>query len=296
MKVVMPRRDAAHECENGYGKRTDVSEYRRQSRGGIGLKNVQTSDRNGLVIGIAYVTDRKRFASRHRAGTDYPDESRRPPPDRSRHTGREVDGPCGRRIGLVSIATLSELDDENGSAPETAGDPEPTDSDQKALFLRPFQPREARHQLLSAGGAELDGDLEVVALIFDGDDGPDAKLLVTDAHARAHAAVRGLISPLVVVAASRASAGALRSAARPYGLRSSYAGAASVADGQCRLDHGRMSSAGISSRNRDGSSPGTRRRRAAGGAVKNQPFPRAREARRSRAPLFFDVVLVLGGA
>jgi DNA gyrase subunit A len=45
-------------CENGYGKRTDVSEYRKQSRGGIGLKNVQTSDRNGPVIGIACVTDR----------------------------------------------------------------------------------------------------------------------------------------------------------------------------------------------------------------------------------------------
>ena len=30
----------------------------RQSRGGIGLKNVQTSERNGLVVGIACVTDR----------------------------------------------------------------------------------------------------------------------------------------------------------------------------------------------------------------------------------------------
>jgi DNA gyrase subunit A len=45
-------------CENGYGKRTPVEEYRTQSRGGIGLKNVQTSERNGLVVGIACVTDR----------------------------------------------------------------------------------------------------------------------------------------------------------------------------------------------------------------------------------------------
>jgi DNA gyrase subunit A len=45
-------------CENGYGKRTEVAEYRRQTRGGIGLKNVQTSDRNGLVVGISCVTDR----------------------------------------------------------------------------------------------------------------------------------------------------------------------------------------------------------------------------------------------
>jgi len=45
-------------CENGYGKRTEIAEYRRQSRGGIGLKNVQTSDRNGPVVGISSVTDR----------------------------------------------------------------------------------------------------------------------------------------------------------------------------------------------------------------------------------------------
>ncbi|ODS58683.1 MAG: DNA gyrase subunit A [Acidobacteria bacterium SCN 69-37] len=45
-------------CENGYGKRTDADEYRRQTRGGIGLKNVQTTDRNGPVVGLAGVTDR----------------------------------------------------------------------------------------------------------------------------------------------------------------------------------------------------------------------------------------------
>jgi DNA gyrase subunit A len=45
-------------CELGFGKRTEVAEYRRQTRGGIGLKNIQTSDRNGPVIGIACVTDR----------------------------------------------------------------------------------------------------------------------------------------------------------------------------------------------------------------------------------------------
>jgi DNA gyrase subunit A len=44
-------------CENGYGKRTDVAEYRAQTRGGIGLKNVQTSERNGQVVAIAHVTD-----------------------------------------------------------------------------------------------------------------------------------------------------------------------------------------------------------------------------------------------
>jgi DNA gyrase subunit A len=58
MEVVTDDATLLTACENGYGKRTDVAEYRKQSRGGIGLKNVQTSERNGLVVGIACVTDR----------------------------------------------------------------------------------------------------------------------------------------------------------------------------------------------------------------------------------------------
>ncbi len=58
MEVVTDDATLLTVCENGYGKRTDVSEYRRQSRGGIGLKNVQTTERNGPVVGIACVTDR----------------------------------------------------------------------------------------------------------------------------------------------------------------------------------------------------------------------------------------------
>ena len=38
-------------CENGYGKRTSVSDYRVQGRGGKGLIDIQTSERNGSVIG-----------------------------------------------------------------------------------------------------------------------------------------------------------------------------------------------------------------------------------------------------
>jgi len=44
-------------AQNGYGKRTGLEEYRLQSRGGVGIINIQTTDRNGKVVGIAYVTD-----------------------------------------------------------------------------------------------------------------------------------------------------------------------------------------------------------------------------------------------
>jgi len=42
-------------CENGYGKRTGLENYRPQSRGGIGLKNIKTSSRNGKVVALQAV-------------------------------------------------------------------------------------------------------------------------------------------------------------------------------------------------------------------------------------------------
>ena len=44
--------------ENGYGKRTPAEEYRLQGRGGSGVINVKTTERNGKVVGIAQVTDK----------------------------------------------------------------------------------------------------------------------------------------------------------------------------------------------------------------------------------------------
>ena len=44
-------------CANGYGKRTLLTEYRSQNRGGKGLIDIQTSDRNGPVVAVAKVTD-----------------------------------------------------------------------------------------------------------------------------------------------------------------------------------------------------------------------------------------------
>ena len=57
MEVVRDTGTLLTVAQNGYGKRTEIGEYRLQSRGGVGLINIQTSDRNGKVAGIAYVTD-----------------------------------------------------------------------------------------------------------------------------------------------------------------------------------------------------------------------------------------------
>jgi DNA gyrase subunit A len=42
-------------CENGYGKRTGLENYRPQSRGGLGLKNIKTTTRNGKVVALKAV-------------------------------------------------------------------------------------------------------------------------------------------------------------------------------------------------------------------------------------------------
>src|SRR2546430_17031021 len=41
----------------GFGKRTKLEEYRFQSRGGKGVINMKTSDRNGLVVAVLPVND-----------------------------------------------------------------------------------------------------------------------------------------------------------------------------------------------------------------------------------------------
>ncbi|MDZ4724249.1 MAG: DNA gyrase subunit A [candidate division Zixibacteria bacterium] len=43
--------------ENGYGKRTSIEDYRITNRGGKGIINVKTSDRNGEVVAIKEVLD-----------------------------------------------------------------------------------------------------------------------------------------------------------------------------------------------------------------------------------------------
>jgi DNA gyrase subunit A len=110
-------------AQNGYGKRTEVEEYRLQSRGGVGIINIQTSDRNGKVVGVAFVHDddqvmiisQQGMILRMRAGD-------------TRKIGRVTQGV--RLIGMdegdmvVSIAKLGDQDAEAGEEPLPAAPPE----------------------------------------------------------------------------------------------------------------------------------------------------------------------------
>jgi DNA gyrase subunit A len=110
MKVVSEGSTLLTVCEKGFGKRTELAEYRRQTRGGIGLKNIQTSDRNGEVIGIACVTDRDELLLVTEQG-----QIIRMKAGDMRPIGRDTQGVRLMDLAdgdrLVSIATLTEPED-----------------------------------------------------------------------------------------------------------------------------------------------------------------------------------------
>jgi DNA gyrase subunit A len=57
MEGVRPGGTLLTVTEQGFGKRTEIEEYRVQSRGGVGIINIATTERNGQVVGVAYVQE-----------------------------------------------------------------------------------------------------------------------------------------------------------------------------------------------------------------------------------------------
>ena len=44
-------------CENGFGKRSNVEDFRQTKRGGVGVRSIIINERNGNVVGAVCVTD-----------------------------------------------------------------------------------------------------------------------------------------------------------------------------------------------------------------------------------------------
>ena len=145
MEVVRPGGTVLTVAQNGYGKRTELEEYRLTSRGGLGIINIQTSDRNGKVVGIAFVYDddqvmlisQQGMILRTRAGD-------------IRAIGRATQGV--RLIEMeegdmvVAVAKLAEKDDdgaENGTPSEPEGSPSAEASQDPAGLARQGDPDHA---------------------------------------------------------------------------------------------------------------------------------------------------------
>ncbi len=56
-EVVTPDQTILTVCENGFGKRSAVADFRQTNRGGVGVRSIITSERNGMVVAALSVGD-----------------------------------------------------------------------------------------------------------------------------------------------------------------------------------------------------------------------------------------------
>jgi DNA gyrase subunit A len=116
MEVVKPGGTLLTVTERGFGKRTEIDEYRVQSRGGVGVINIATTTRNGLVVGVAYVQEGDELLVITQQGMIL-----RMQTNDVRSIGRATQGVTLINIEeddkVVSIARLVEKEEEEESAP-----------------------------------------------------------------------------------------------------------------------------------------------------------------------------------
>ncbi len=122
MTVVRPTGTLLTVTENGYGKRTELAEYRVQLRGGVGIISMQAGARNGRVVGVAHVEHEDELMLITQQGKVLRMETRDIRPiGRGTQGVRliEIDG----RDRVVSLARLVEKD-ANGEGESFQPDPE----------------------------------------------------------------------------------------------------------------------------------------------------------------------------
>jgi DNA gyrase subunit A len=123
MEVVKAGGTLLTVTERGFGKRTEIDEYRVQSRGGVGVINITTSDRNGLVVGVSYVQEGDQLLVITQQGMIL-----RMLTDDVRSIGRATQGvtiiDLEENDKVVSIARLVEKEEDEAvsAAPEPAPD------------------------------------------------------------------------------------------------------------------------------------------------------------------------------
>jgi DNA gyrase subunit A len=114
-------------CENGYGKRTLIEEFRVQNRGGKGIILIDASDRNGPVVDIKLVKARDELMLITDRG-----QMIRTRVDEIRETGRNAQGvrlmtvEDGERI--VGVERLAETEVGTSEMPPPGGSIPPSDA------------------------------------------------------------------------------------------------------------------------------------------------------------------------
>lgn len=129
--VIQPGKSILTVCEKGFGKRTDIDEYRLTHRGGKGVINVKVTDKNGPVVALRPVTDEDSLMLITQKGTLL-----RMTLDQLREIGRATQGVKLIRVEdeddrVVAVAKLVTDKDEpgaegapnGGEASPTGGEP-----------------------------------------------------------------------------------------------------------------------------------------------------------------------------
>jgi DNA gyrase subunit A len=110
MDVVEENGHLLSVTEKGYGKRSEVSEYRFQGRGGSGVINIKVTEKNGPVVGIKSVTDADQLLLITQSGMLI-----RIKVKDIRETGRAVQGvrliDLDQGDSVVAVAKLAETDE-----------------------------------------------------------------------------------------------------------------------------------------------------------------------------------------
>jgi DNA gyrase subunit A len=57
MDIVSPEQEVLIVTAKGYGKRTPMTEYRIQTRGGKGIKTLNVTEKNGVIVGLKVVNN-----------------------------------------------------------------------------------------------------------------------------------------------------------------------------------------------------------------------------------------------
>ena len=121
--------------ENGYGKRTSITEYTRHARGGKGMIAIQTSERNGRVVAAQLVTEDDEIMLITTGGTLV----------RTRISELRVIGRNAQGVTLIglddgdalsgvqkiveTVAGIDDVVDESSDLPETSQDNPPVNGD-----------------------------------------------------------------------------------------------------------------------------------------------------------------------
>ncbi|MEN9580055.1 MAG: gyrase subunit [Pseudomonadota bacterium] len=117
-------------CQNGYGKRTPIEDFRSQHRGGKGIILIDASDRNGPVVGIAFVKPEDELMLVTDRG-----QTIRTKVDQIRETGRNAQGVRVMNVSdderVVAIEALREedLDDDVSEELDAQGEGTPADAE-----------------------------------------------------------------------------------------------------------------------------------------------------------------------